>query len=362
MQSSPSLPPEAYAAALAAMPYMNPKRLRELLAESTPEQAWAIGGDPDVVDVALSWPAYERHGTAVHLLGRPSYPSSLTADHEAPAVLFSVGDLSVLDGPRVAIVGSRRCTRYGRDVAFQLGQGLAREGVRVVSGLALGIDGSAHLGALAAGDGAAPPVAVVGSGLDVVYPRLHAALWRQVAEAGAVLSEAPLGARPEPWRFPARNRILAALADVLVVVESRAKGGSWHTVKAADTRGVTVMAVPGPVSSPASLYTNELLATGSPPARDVQDILVALDLLGRGPKRRRRNRGIDDACEPPDDPNQVNVLDALGWQPASLDQLVVRTGLSPGQVSVALAHLEMGSWVVGQAGWWEQVRPGVGAK
>ncbi|MBV8982099.1 MAG: DNA-protecting protein DprA, partial [Acidimicrobiia bacterium] len=301
-------PPEAYAAALSAMPYMKAERLRDLLAAHTPEQAWAAAGDHNH-DVGFDWARYEKAGVGVHLLGGDTFPAALAADHEAPAVLFSMGDLTALDGPRVAIVGSRRCTRYGRDVAFQLGKGLAREGVRVVSGLALGIDGAAHLGALAAGDGAAPPVAVVGSGLDVVYPRCHAQLWHEIGEAGVVLSEAPLGARPEPWRFPARNRILAALADVLVVVESRAKGGSWHTVKAADTRDVTVMAVPGPVSSPASSYTNELLFTGSSPARDVDDVLVALDLIGRGPKRRLRRRDRDDdAPESPDDPVQTALL------------------------------------------------------
>ena len=358
-----TLPGEAHAAALAGVQFMKPERLRELLTGRSPEQAWLAAGDR-TYDVAANWARYEQTGVAVHLLSGDTYPAVLAADHEAPAVLFSVGDLAALEGPRVAIVGSRRCTRYGRDVAFQLGQGLAREGVRVVSGLALGIDGAAHLGALAAGDGAAPPVAVVGSGIDVIYPRSHAQLWRQVAEAGLVLSEAPLGARPEQWRFPARNRILAALSDVLVVVESRAKGGSWHTVKAADTRSVTVMAVPGPVTSPASSYTNELLVTGSPPARDVEDVLVALDLIGRAPKRKRRQRAGSggDAPDNPDDPTQAALLDAMGWQPASLDQLVVRTGLSPGQASVALARLEVGGWVVGQAGWWEQVRKEAPAK
>src|SRR5947207_3064803 len=268
------------------MPGTSPARLRELLDRWRADRAWEMAGDRRV-DVAMVWREYDAAGVAVHLLGTDGYPPELADDHEAPAVLFSVGDLSALDGPRVAIIGSRRCTRYGRDVAFDLGRDLARAGVRVVSGLALGIDGAAHLGVLAAGGGAAPPVAVVGSGLDVVYPRAHARLWSQVAEAGVVLSEAPLGARPEAWRFPARNRILAALADVVVVVESRAKGGSFHTVQAADLRGVPVMAVPGPVRSPVSCYTNELLVTGSPPARDIDDVLVALDLIGRGPKRRR---------------------------------------------------------------------------
>jgi DNA processing protein len=346
------MPPEAYAAALAGIAGMGPARLRELLDRWSPVEAWEAAGDRQV-DMAERWRVYVDGGVAIHLRGSPGYPPMLVDDHEAPAVLFSVGDLTALDGPRVAIVGSRRCTRYGRDVAFDLGRDLAAAGVRVVSGLALGIDGAAHLGVLAAGDGAAPPVAVVGSGLDVVYPRAHGRLWKQVAEAGVLLSEAPLGARPEPWRFPARNRILAALADVAVVVESRAKGGSAHTVRAADERGVTVMAVPGPVRSAASCYTNELLVTGSPPARDAQDVFVALDLLGRGPTRRPGSRA---AAQPsPDDPDQAALLEAMGWQPASLDQLVVRTGLSPGQASVALARLEVGGRIVGQAGWWERV-------
>src|SRR3954452_23713677 len=281
-----TLPPAAYATALASI--CGPTVLAERLLELSPPEAWKRFGDSRV-NVEAMWSAYAPLGVAVHLHADPDsgYPSALAVDHEAPAVLFSKGDMSALVGPRVAIIGSRRCTRYGRDVAFDLGRSLAQAGVRIVSGLALGIDGAAHLGALAAGDGAAPPVAVVGSGLDVVYPRAHRRLWSRVAGAGLLLSEAPLGARPEPWRFPARNRILAALADVVVVVESRAKGGSFHTVQAADQRGVTVMAVPGPVRSPASSYTNELLATGSPPARDVDDVLVALDLIGRGAARPR---------------------------------------------------------------------------
>ncbi|MBV9410296.1 MAG: DNA-protecting protein DprA [Acidimicrobiia bacterium] len=353
---------EAYAAALAALPKMGPARLRHTLDGRTPEEAWAAAGDR-TVNVEREWEAYARASVAVHVLGGPEYPSALADDPEAPAVLFSLGSLAALDGPRVAIIGSRRCTRYGRDVAFDLGRDLASAGVHVVSGLALGIDGAAHLGVLAAGDGAAPPAAVVGSGLDVVYPRAHARLWAQVGEVGVILSEAPLGARPEPWRFPARNRIIAALADVVVVVESRAKGGSFHTVQAADQRGVQVMAVPGPVRSPVSCYTNELLVSGSAPARDVDDVLVALDLLGRGPRGGRAHESASsEAASHPGDPHQAALLDAMGWQPASLDQLVVRTGLSPGQASVALARLEVGGWVVGQAGWWEQVRKEAPAK
>src|SRR5439155_3892513 len=130
----------------------------------------------------------------------------------------------------------------------------------------LGIDGAAHRGALDAGaDGGAPPIGVVGSGLDVIYPKAHAGLWDAVARAGVLLSEAPLGAAPEPWRFPARNRIIAALGSVVVVVESREQGGSLHTVSEASRRNVPVMAVPGPVRSAASTGTNVLPAAGQWP-------------------------------------------------------------------------------------------------
>src|SRR5204862_479680 len=160
--------------------------------------------------------------------------------------------------------------RFRAGVARQLGRELAAHGVAIVSGLAIGIDGSAHEGALAAK--AAPPVGVVGSGLDVVYPKRHRHLWDAVAAAGVLLSEAPMGAVPERWRFPARNRILAALSDVVVVVESHAAGGSMHTVRAAIDRGIPVMAVPGSMRNPAAAGTNQLLSEGVPPARDPDDI------------------------------------------------------------------------------------------
>jgi DNA processing protein len=180
-----------------------------------------------------------------------------------------------------------------------------------------------------------------------------------VARAGVVLSENPLGGKPEPWRFPARNRILAALADVVVVVESRANGGSRHTVAAADERGVKVMAVPGPVRSPASVYANDLLATGAAPVRDVVDVLVALHLEGRGPAGPKKAS----APAEPEGRDERAVLDAIGWQPANLEQIVVRTGMSAVDVSVTLAHLEMAGWVVAGAGWWErQGSPAAAAK
>ncbi|HET7488987.1 MAG TPA: DNA-processing protein DprA [Acidimicrobiales bacterium] len=353
-------PPEwAYAAALAGLPYMAWDKLAGLLADGRPSAAWrrvAAGGAGQpwrhaaaATSVAEVEAAHRRAGVAVHLAGDAAVPAALAADHEAPAVLFVRGDAGAASaGPMVGIVGTRRCTGYGRDVARQLGRELSSAGVGLVSGLALGIDGAAHEGALAAG--AAPPVAVVGSGLDVVYPRRHAGLWERVAAAGALLSEAPAAARPEPWRFPARNRLIAALADVVVVVESHAAGGSMHTVRAAAERSVTVMAVPGPVRSAASMGTNRLLADGCPPVCDTGDVLVALALERAGappPADGRRQPEAEDAA----------VLELLGWEAVSIDELLAGTDLTPGRLSVALTRLEHDGWARGRAGWWERVGP-----
>lgn len=367
------VPPEGWAAALAGLPGMGPARLRAVLATWDPEEAWAhvaagrgcsrptvaLACRPDPagmaalwrasarrVSVAATWDAHRRAGVAVSLPGTPGFPADLQLDLEPPAVLFSRGDVAAVDGRRVAIVGTRRCTRYGREVAYELGRDLASSGIRIVSGLALGVDGAAHRGALAAG--AAPPVAVVGSGLDVVYPPAHRALWEEVAHAGLLLSEAPLGARPEPWRFPVRNRVIAALAEVVIVVESAEKGGSRHTVEAAMARDRTVMAVPGSVRSPVSSYPNGLLADGCHPVRDALDVLVALG-LSTAPLPEPADLRPEPGSE------EVAVLDALDWEPATFDDLCARTGRSPAQVSVALARLQAGGWVAERAGWWERV-------
>ncbi|MEY2477116.1 MAG: processing protein [Actinomycetota bacterium] len=366
-----------YAAALVTLPLMGPARLLAVLRAWPPDEAWQrvltrrVMADGDVADacrpdpagVAALWAQAARTsdptdvgarhraaGVAVRVLGRPGYPDVLAEDHQPPAVLFSKGSLQHLEVPRVAIVGTRRCTRYGHDVAHRLGRELAAAGVVVVSGLAKGIDGAAHEGALSVG--IAPPVGVVGSGHDVVYPAVHRSLWRRVAEAGALLSEAPLGARPEQWRFPARNRIIAALAQAVVVVESHAAGGSMHTVEAANDRGRPILAVPGPVVSPASAGTNRLIGDGCTPALDTQDVLVALGLDAPAPRRAGATQQ-QQAPVAPDGPAAA-VLDALGWAPATLDQLLGRTGLRPGPAAVALAELEAGGWVAASGGWWER--------
>jgi DNA processing protein len=165
-----------------------------------------------------------------------------------------------------------------------------------------------------------------------------------------VLSEAPLGGRPERWRFPARNRIIAALADVVVVVESRAGGGAMHTVAEALRRDRPVLAVPGPVRSPASEGANRLLADGAAPACDTGDVLVALG-LSPGATRAARPRRPEAVL----DPLEVAVLEALGWEPRSLDELALRSELSLGELTLTVATLEASGHVVRRDGWFERV-------
>lgn len=376
------LPPAAAAVALAGLPGCGHRRLRALLAAAPADRVWeavlagevlglagvagALGASAAAVAQqwrsaarpsapAEAWAALRGQGVGVWVLGDAGYPSALAADLDPPPLLFWQGAAEALAGPAVAIVGTRRCTSYGVDVARQLGRDLSAAGVSVVSGLALGIDGAAHEGALA-GAGA-PPVAVVGSGLDVVYPPRHRPLWRRVAEAGLVLSEAPLGAAPESWRFPLRNRIIASLSRVVVVVESHAAGGSLSTVRSAAERGITVMAVPGSVRSPSSAGTNRLLADGVAPATDAQDILVALSLEGVAvPPAPPEAMAAPAAVEV--EGQAAKVLDAVDWTPTTTEEILRRTELPLGQASAALTRLEVAGLVRRRGSWWERVAPG----
>lgn len=369
---------------LAGLPGMGPRRLLALLDAWIPSEALAraTSGDasrlvlPDGasalegsnaeqqakvlrwwrtagrdVDPTAAAAAHRAAGVRVLLRDDPGYPAALAEDIEPPAVLFSRGDLAVLEGPRVAIVGTRRCTGVGAGVARELGRDLASAGAVVVSGLALGIDGAAHRGVLdvADGDGVGRPVGVVGSGLDVVYPSRHRDLWELVAGAGALLTEAPLGTRPVGWRFPARNRVIAALADCVVVVESHVAGGSLHTVAEAERRDIPVLAVPGSVRSASAAGTNQLIAEGCHPIRDAQDVLVALGLTPGG----RRGPAVD--RRPPPSADGEQILAAFDWEPATLEHLAVRTGLALGRLAASVEELVAAGWVGVQGGWYERV-------
>lgn len=304
------------------------------------------------LDVEGLWRHHVDHGVAVLLPGDDRWP--LAEDPEPPALLCCLGDTELLldERPRAAVVGTRRCTAYGVEVATDLGATLAGAGVSVVSGLAIGIDGAAHVGSLRSraevGVGA-PPIGVAATGLDVAYPRRHRQLWRRVAADGLLLAEVPLGTAPTRWAFPARNRIIAGLSAAVVVVESAPRGGSMHTVDEAVARDRPVLAVPGPVTSAASAGTNRLIADGAAPLCSADDVL---DVLGLG---RGAAAGAPPAPPPPAG-DAARLLAAMDWRPDTVDNLVLRSGLELGRVSLGVLALERDGWVRLDGGWIERRR------
>ncbi len=310
-----------------------------------------------------TWPGSgngtKKRGSRCTWHGGPGYPARLENDPDAPAVLFCQGDPEAVHShPTVALVGTRSPTRYGIGVAAQFGADLAALGVSVVSGLALGIDGAAHEGATASG---APPIAVVAGGLDDPYPRRNARLWARVAEQGAVYSESPAGVRTEKWRFPVRNRLLAMLSDVVVVVESRHRGGALYTVEAAAARGIPVGAVPGSIRSPTSEGTNRLLADGCFPVCGVDDILTALALrgvllpagAGVDAEGAASSAGSPAAGGGYSGPDRA-LFEALSSDPVSLDHLARVTGLELPALCGGLERLARDGVARDIGGWWER--------
>jgi DNA processing protein len=261
----------------------------------------------------------------------PLYPVGLRDAADAPWALIGRGDprlLSALEPEAaVTVVGARRATSYGREVARELGRELAAAGLLVVSGLAFGIDACAHRGALEAGR----TVAVLGCGADVAYPRAHRSLWRQVGERGLVLSELPPGTGAWRWTFPARNRIMAAMAAMTVVVEGAERSGSLITADLAADLGRDLGAVPGPVTARTSAGPNELLAGGACVARGAQDVLDAM--LGPGTHNIER-------VGSPLDPDLLPVLEAVEGGLDTVDAVAAQLDLPGAEAASALATLE----------------------
>lgn len=234
------------------------------------------------------------------------FPERLAVLTEAPLVVYGLGrrelvvTLSREDEERgVAIVGARRASGYGREVAYRMGGDLAAAGVAVVSGMALGIDGAAHRGALR---GSGKTIAVLAGGPDRVYPPSHRELHRQIVEYGAVVSERPPGALSRRWGFPARNRLIAAFADLTVIVEGTLSSGARHTIDFAHELGQNPVAVPGPVTSPLSDAPNHLLHEGAPPVRDARDVLDIICGAGGNPRLPGFNDQPAKVVKPPPKP------------------------------------------------------------
>jgi DNA processing protein len=275
--------------------------------------------------------AYERclAERGVAFLPRSRFPPLLRAIHDPPPGLFlrGAGDVALLGQPAVAVVGARACSGYGASVARSLGRELAAAGLVVVSGLARGVDAESHRGALDAGGAT---VAVFGCGIDRDYPAAHAELARRIAASGLLVSEYAPGVEPAPWRFPARNRIVAGLCATTIVVEARERSGALITADFALDEGREVFAVPGEITSALSAGTNGLLKLGASPLTTAADVLVSF--------------GIEtDATSGERD----GMLDLL---PATADELVRRTGRPAADIARTLVELELAGAIAAHAG------------
>lgn len=283
-----------------------------------------------------------RAGIGAVCVHRDGYPSSLRALADPPWVLFFTGGRERLrrltEEPAVAVVGTRRASPYGLEVAYELGRGLGAAGVTVVSGLALGIDAAAHRGALEGGGGA---LAVLAGGVDVPYPRVNRRLYERIRERGAVLSELPPGRPVYRWCFPARNRIMAGLAAMTVIVEAGEPSGSLITAGFAAELGRDVGAVPGRVTARAARGSNRLLRDGACVVRGPEDVLD--ELYGVGCRPGWDRAGGAPAREPEPgaalEPALRGVLEAVEAGDG-LDAIGARTGMRAGAVRAALGRLE----------------------
>jgi DNA processing protein len=267
--------------------------------------------------------------------GEALYPPRLRHLADPPPLLYVLGDVRCLHRRQVAVVGSRRATGYGRRTARALARGLAHEGVVVLSGMALGVDGEAHRGALEAGG---QSNAVLASGPERASPRQHERLYRALLREGAVASEHPPATPSLAHHFPVRNRLMAALAHAVVVVEATRKSGALITAREGAELGREILAVPGPIDAATSYGTNQLLADGARPALDVGSVLTELEWA------------MDEAVEPPTGPSPNlgadvgQVWSALEDAPRPVDEVARGAGLSTARALAALTRLEVEGW------------------
>lgn len=325
-------------------------RLPALLALEPGELIEAVGGRAAAAvaarhaefDAAAARARLDGAGVASLCRCAPRYPRSLAARADAPAVLYARGEVepewSLLDAPAVAIVGARRASPYGRGVAGDLARELCSGGLAVISGLALGVDGAAHAGALAAGG---PTLAVLPAGAERCYPRANAGLLRRIRTGGLAISELPPGTAVWRWALVARNRIIAALAAMTVVVEAGHGSGALHTAAWARSYGRCVGAVPGRVTSPLAEGANELLAAGATVVRCARDVTQALGWHTgvRAPATPRRPA-----------PGPARVLHDAVAGGAAPESAIAAAGLTPAQGLSLLAELELEGYLVRGSG------------
>jgi DNA processing protein len=288
------------------------------------------------------WLAESRHSLV--LLGSAEYPPLLAQLSDAPIALYVEGEASVLKEPQLAIVGSRNPTPSGRETAHDFAAHLARCGLTITSGLALGIDAASHRGAL---DADGHTLAVCGTGLDIAYPRAHADLAREIAAHGALVSEFPLGTPPLKLNFPRRNRLISGLSLGTLVVEAAVRSGSLITARLAGDQGREVFAIPGSIHNALARGCHQLIRQGAKLVETADDILSELGSLAAvtGVRIASKSADTQSFSAPLLDKEYEILLDALGFEPASVDRLVERTGLRADEIASMLLILELESHV-----------------
>lgn len=332
--------------ALSQIPGIGPVRLRQLIsAFGSAEAALSAQKGQIGVGIAILDRLKALHARVL-LADDPEFPPMLAEMPDAPALLYVWGDLAQARREAVAFVGSRNCTTYGLEATRRLARDVGATGqVTIVSGMARGIDTAAHQAALDVGAGS---VGVLGNGFGIVYPPSNERLYERMVAHGCLITELPPDQPPFQGAFPRRNRLISGLARVTVVVEAAVKSGALITVDAALDQGRTVLAVPGPITSPTSEGCNKLIQQGATPALTAADILEELG-LPRGDtatgKREARSgkREVNDERTPPADldPVQRSLWDAMGPELRHVDALVAAGGGDAGKVLVALTDLEM---------------------
>lgn len=349
---------------LTLVPGVSPALQRTLLqAFGTPEEALASppavlaeligvepaglllqGPDPALLEKTLRWAEEPTH----HILTLPddAYPAMFREIDDPPLVVYAIGRIELLQSQSFAIVGSRNATPQGARDAGEFARVLSRAGLCIVSGLALGIDAAAHRGALEAG---AATIAVMGTGADRLYPPRNRALGRQIAAQGCLLTEFPLGTPPLPGNFPRRNRLISGLSRGVLVVEGAAKSGSLSTAHSAIDQNRDVFAMPGSIHSPQSKGCHHLIKEGAKLAECAADILVELGLA----------KPEDIVANEPERLEPHPLLDEMGYEPVTIDQLANRTGCPPATIGAGLSQLELeGRIAVMPGGWFQQVKAG----
>ena len=262
-----------------------------------------------------------------------SYPALLRYIDDPPERIYYKGDLDLLKKRCIAIVGSRRCSEYGKNVALKIAKAASINGFCVVSGMAIGIDNFAHQGALKVGG---DTIAVLGSGADVCYPKQHMKLYKEISDRGLIISELPDGTEPMPFRFPQRNRIIAGISEAVVVVEARTGSGSLITAEFANAQGKPVFAVPGNITSQYSLGTNKLIVEGAQPLTVIDDMFHLLGVSPRVDPDELEALGSDER-------EIYELVASIGEIP--LDLISAKTGMDPFLVNSVVSVLEIKGYV-----------------